>query len=82
MEKQERRFIKFIGKKILEVLESYNCRYSDELWVYEEEALFSERFNDIEYFIQWAKDRGVNNSVIEYLNSMNEVLYNGKNFIF
>lgn len=82
MTKQEKRFIKFIGKKILEVLESYNYRYSDELWVYEEEELKKQRYNEVERLIQRAEDRGVNNSVIEYLNSMNEVLYNGKNFIF
>lgn len=83
MKKQEKKFVKFIGKKICEVLESYNYRYSDNLTPYGREAFKEERFKEIQYFIELAENRGVNSSVIEYLNSMNFELWRGNaNFIF
>lgn len=82
MEKQERRFIKFIGKKILEVLESYNYRYCDDFTRYGREKFKEERYNEVQYFIDWAEDRGVNSDIIEYLQSMNIDLYNNNKLIF
>lgn len=82
MTKKERNFVKFIGKKICEVLSSYNYRYSDELTNYGKEKFKEARYNEVQYFIDWAKDRGVNSKVVEYLQSMNEVLYNDKVYIF
>ena len=38
MEKQEKKFIKFIGKKICEVLESYNYRFRDDFTDYGKEC--------------------------------------------
>lgn len=82
MNKLEKKFIKFIGKKICEVLESYNYRYSDDLTNYGREAFKNQRFEEIKYFIEWAEDRGVNASVIQYLNSMNDALWYDAKFIF
>lgn len=82
MNKQEKNFIKFIGKKICEVLSSYNYRYCDDFTRYGREAFKEERYNEVQYFIDWAEDRGVNSKIIEYLQSMNIDLYNNNRLIF
>ena len=78
MKKQEKKFIKFIGKKICEVLESYNYKFCDEFTDYGKECFKEERSKEVQYFIDWAEDRGVNPAIIEYWRSMDVALFYGE----
>ena len=79
--KQEKRFIKFIGKKICEVLESYNYKFRDDFTEYGKERFKEERSKEVQYFIDWAEDRGVSPAIIEYWRSMDAELFYGR-YIF
>ena len=81
MKKQERRFVKYIGKKICEVLESYNYRFCDDFTPYGRECFKEERSKEIQFFIDLAEARGVNAAIIEYWRSMDEALFYGE-YIF
>ena len=81
MTKMERRFVKFIGKKICEVLESYNYRFCDDFTDYGKECFKEERSKEIQFFIDLAEARGVNAAIIEYWRSMDEALFYGE-YIF
>ena len=81
MKKQERRFVKYIGKKICEVLESYNYRFRDDFTPYGRERFKEERSKEIQFFIDLAEARGVNAAIIEYWRSMDVELFYGE-YIF
>ena len=81
MEKQEKKFIKFIGKKMCEVLESYNYRFRDDFTDYGKECFKEERSKEIQFFIDLAEARGVNAEIIEYWRSMDAELFYGR-YIF
>ena len=81
MKKQERRFVKYIGKKICEVLESYNYRFRDDFTPYGRECFKEKRSKEIQFFIDLAEARGVNAAIIEYWRSMDVELFYGR-YIF